>query len=68
MQNRWAYSCTVHFQVGCLRETGSNGEIRIRSIDAKLTQTTNPIVDMTKTIMIMVNLFTYCPISLKQPT
>ena len=29
---------------------GSNGEIGIRSIDAKITQTTNPIVNMTKTI------------------
>ena len=31
------------FQVGCLREIGSNGEIGIRSIDTKITQTTNPI-------------------------
>ena len=30
-------------QVGCLREIGSNGEIGIRSIDAIITQTTNPI-------------------------
>ena len=28
----------------------SNGEIGIRSIDAKITQTINPIVNMTKTI------------------
>ena len=32
------------FQVGCLREIRSNGEIGIRSIDAKIIQTTNPIV------------------------
>ena len=38
------------FQVGCLSEIGSNGEIGIRSIDTKITQTTNPIVNMTKTI------------------
>ena len=37
------------FQVGCSREIGSNGEIGIRSIDAKITQTTNSIVNMTKT-------------------
>ena len=42
------------FQVGCL---GSNGEIGIRSTDAKLTQTTNPIVNMTKTIGLWLMLF-----------
>ena len=52
------------FQVGCLREIRSSGEIGIRSIDAKITQTTNPIVNMTKTI----GLSTYCSISLKRPT
>ena len=45
------------FQVGCLREAGSNGEIGIRSIDAKITQTTNPIVNMTKTIGLWLMLF-----------
>ena len=33
-------------QVGCLREIRNNGEIGIRSIDAKITQTTNPIVNI----------------------
>ena len=36
------------------------------SIDAKITQTTNPIVDVTKTIGLWLMLFklpTYCPIS-----
>ena len=52
---RYDYGFTVSrvdhtFQVGGLREIGSNGEIGIRSIDAKITQTTNPIVNMTKTI------------------
>ena len=39
------------FQVG---EIGSNGEI---GIDAKITQTTNPIVNMTKTIGLWLMLF-----------
>ena len=59
------------FQVGCLREIRSNGEIGIRSIDAKITQTTNPIVNMTKTIGLWLMLFkvsTYCPSPLKQPS
>ena len=52
-----------------LREIGSNGEIGIRSIDAKVTQTTNPIVNMTKTIgSWLMLLSTYCLISLKQPS
>ena len=33
------------------------GEIGIRSIDAKITQTTNPIVNMTKTIGLWLMLF-----------
>ena len=45
------------FQVGCLREVGGNGEIGMRSIDAKITQTTNPIVNMTKTIGLWLTLF-----------
>ena len=40
--------CYSTFQVGCLREIGSKGEIGIRSIDAKIT---HPIVN----IRIMVN-------------
>ena len=43
-------TCYSTFQVGCLREIRNNGEIGIRSVDAKITQTTNPIVNMTKTI------------------
>ena len=45
------------FEVDCLREIRSNGEIGIRSIDAKITQTTNPIVNMTKTIGLWLILF-----------
>ena len=46
-----------------------HGEIGIRSIDAKITQTTNPIVNMTKTIGLwLMQVSTYCPISLKQPS
>ena len=55
------------FQVGCLREIGSNGEIGIRSIDAKLTHTTNPIVynyyDQDNRIMVNV-ILKYLPIAL----
>ena len=32
------------FQVGCLREIGSNGEIGIRSIDAKIIHQDNRIM------------------------
>ena len=45
------------FQVGCLREKGSNGEIGIRSTDDIITQPTNPIVNMTKTIGLWLMLF-----------
>ena len=38
------------YSLESLLEIGSNGEIGIRSIDAKITQTTNPIVNMTKII------------------
>ena len=31
---------TFQVAIGCLREIGSNGEIGIRSIDAKIAQTT----------------------------
>ena len=51
-----SYYCST-FQVGCLREIGSNGEIGIRSIDAKITQTTNPIVYVTKTVGLGLMLF-----------
>ena len=57
----------IQYISGCLREIGSNGEIGIMSIDAKITQTTNPIVNniMTKTIGIMVNvILKYLPIAL----
>ena len=40
-----------------LVEIGSNEEIGIRSVDAKITQTTNPIVNMTKTIGLWLMLF-----------
>ena len=40
----------------------ANGEIGIRSIDAKITQTTNPIVNMTKTIVNVI--LKYLPIAL----
>ena len=45
------------FQVGYLREIVTNGAIGIRSIDTKITQTTNPIVNMTKTIGLWLMLF-----------
>ena len=49
------------------------GEIGIRSIDAIITQTTNPILSiciMTKTIRFWCyfKVSTYCPIPLKQPS
>ena len=53
------------FQVGCLRKIGSSGEIGVRSIDVKITQTTNPIVNPTKTIGLWLMLFLkYLPIAL----
>ena len=42
-----------------MREIGSNGEIGIRSVDAKITQTTNPIVKYDQDNRIMVNVSIY---------
>ena len=53
------------FQVGCLREIGSNGEIGIGSIDAKITQS---YCQYDQDNRIMVNVSTYCPIPLKRPS
>ena len=65
LQVGWKSASCSTFQVGCLREIGSNGEIGIRSIDAKITQTTNPIVKYDQDNRIMVNvILKYLPIAL----
>ena len=59
---------TVHFRMLFERNTIHFRlvvwEIGTRSIYAKMTQTANPIVDMTKTIGLLLMISTYCPISL----
>ena len=50
---------TVHFRLVVLREIGSNGEIGIRSIDAKITQTANPIVNQDNRIVVLIYLLPY---------